>query len=521
LLSDDFAVCVAVNDLRGNMTRWEKSDWLKTFKKSAIGKALYDTPEFKQLEHLQAELQRHFDLDWPTLRDDILGDAIVLAYSPPTKKQDDEHGLLLLQARNANRLAELVDKLNKAQLKSKELKSLKELEHKGTKYFKRAEPSKTNFYLLDDGFLAFSDKEAPLKSLIERRASPSAETTWTKRFERSGADRAFLSLCVNPRRLDLDLGPAKEGAPLPGFWNALDAVFITASVRDEAELRVTMQADVARLPGWAKSSFTKTSPPSALWQRFPERSLLTVASQMDFAGAAGAIQLMVPPEDRKKFEDEWQRSVGAVIGLDPFKDIFPNLGPDWGFCVLPARNAREVPQAMFAIAVKPGEKDLKVDEGLFKAVQLLASFAIVDHNNKHPDSIIRMQTVMQGKVEVRYLTNDKLFPAGLQPACALKDGYLVFATTPDAIEQFRRYDNKVSGHDTPLGRISTHEFAKVLDQRRDHILAGLTRQNMPEAAAKQNFENVLSFLRLFDGVTISHRGDAGQASWTIRVAPAK
>ena len=115
LIPDDFAVCFVMHDLKGNAAGWEKSDWLKSFRASPLGKSLRDGPEMQQLERIQADLKKHLDLDWPTLRDDFLGDTLILAYTPGPKDQpDDERGLFLLHVRKPDRLRQFIDRLNEA-----------------------------------------------------------------------------------------------------------------------------------------------------------------------------------------------------------------------------------------------------------------------------------------------------------------------------------------------------------------------------------------------------------------------
>jgi hypothetical protein len=312
--------------------------------------------------------------------------------------------------------------------------------------------------------------------------------------------------------LELDFGKAKKEDALPSYWRALESLFVTLTIEEEAEVRITIRANAEQMPKWARSTFTANSPASTLWQRFPERSLLTIAARADFSGTAETLGLLMPEKDRKKLSDDWQRSVGAIIGLDLFKDIFPNLGPDWGVCVLPSKNDSHLPIGVFALAVKPGEQGKKVDQDLYKMVQMFASIAVVDHNNKHPKDLLQLKTVMQDKVEVKYLTDAKLFPPGFQPAFALKDGFLLFATSPEGIEQFRKHDGKpvVRAGETPMVRVSTRELAKLLQQRREHIT-----QKVPE----KNLENVVSLLSLFENLTLSQRSEPGQASWSIRLTP--
>jgi hypothetical protein len=515
LLPDDFAICVVMNDLRGNAPRWEQSEWLKSFWASAVGKTVYDTPEMKQFRHWQSDLDKYFDLNWPTLRDEILGDTLLFAYSPGAKARQNEHGLFLLSARKPDRLVEFINKLNKAQLRSKELKSLTTLDYKGTKYHRRVEAAKTHYYVVDGSVLAFTDKEAVLHAFLDRRSVvPPRPSIWTERFTKAGADRAFATLCVNPRMLEPDFGNAKKEDALPSYWRALESLFVTLSIEDEAEVRITIRANAEQMPKWARSTFTANSPASTLWQRFPERSLLTIAARMDFGGTADTLGLLMPEKDRKKLSEDWQRSVGAIISLDPFKDIFPNLGPDWGVCVLPSQNDAHLPIAMFALAVKAGEQGKKVDQDLYKMVQMFASVAVLEHNNKNPKNLLQLKSVMQDKVEVKYLADATLFLPGFQPAFALKDGFLLFATSPEGIEQFRKHDGKPAARagETPMVRVSTRELAKLLQQRREHIV-----QKLPE----KNLENVVSLLGLFENLTLSQRSEPGQASWSIRLAPKK
>jgi hypothetical protein len=522
LLPDDFAVCVVMHDLRGHAARWEQSDWLKTFRASPVGKSFLDAPEVRQLDRWQSEMKKHLDLDWRALRDDILGETLILAYSPgPRNKPDDERGLFLLHVHKPERLVQVIDRLNEAQTRSGEVR-LTELHHKGNTYYRRVQTGKTQYYSIKGSLAAVATKEEIIQAFLDRRSAPAKDNPWAKRLQRAGAESAIVTMFVNPRLLDAEvLQNSKKDDPLSGYWRALEAVIVTVTIQDEAELRVSIQADAAKLPEWAKSAFTQTMPASSLWQRFPERSILTIAARTDFAGAADALKLLMPEKDRKKLTNDWQRGIGSLQRLDPFKDILPNIGPDWGICVLPSKDAKQLPQTIFALAVKQGSKDQPVDQTLFEAVKFFARIAVLDYNKDSSNSIIRLQTLMQDKVEVMFLSNDTLFPPGFRPACALKDGFLLLASSPDAIANFRLHDKKPDERkDTPLVRVSAPELAKLLEHRREHILTNLTdRQQMSAADAKKNLENVIGLLGLFDDLTLSQHGIASQASWSIRLTP--
>ena len=137
-------------------------------------------------------------------------------------------------------------------------------------------------------------------------------------------------------------------------------------------------------------------------------------------------------------------------------------------------------------------------------------------------TLLFWERVMQEKVEVLCFKSGKLFPPGFQPACALKAGFLIFATTPEAIAHFRLRDKKADARkDTPLARVSAPELARLLEHRRDHIVSTLIEQKMPPANARRNFENVVGLLGLFDHLTLSHHGGDGQATWSLRLTPAR
>lgn len=514
LVPDDFAVCVVVHDLRGHSARWKQSDWLKRFREAPVGKSLLEAPEWKQLDAVQADLKKHLDLDWPTLRDDILGDTIVLAHTPsPTGKANEEDGILLIQAAKTAHLARIIDRLNEAQLKSGELKSLTSAQFKGVTYQRRDEAKKSQFYFVKGSLLALTMKEESLHRLIER-GTTEGKSAWPKRFEKAKVERALVTLCVNPRALDREIVKDKKDDPLPSYWRALDAIFVTLSIRDDAELRVTLQADADKLPKWARPAFTHTIPATELWQRFPEPSVFTMASMTDFAGTVEALKGVLPEKERQQMTRDWAK-VGALLGLDVFKELLPNIGPDWGVCLLPAKDAQHLPPLLIAVAAKPGSGPKAVDQELFKAMDFPAKLAIL----QNPEAI-RFETIKQGKVDVKVLTS-KLFPAGLQPACALKDGYFLLASSPDAIAEFRLRERPVkSTKESTLIRVSTPELAKLLEYRREHVLHSLTdRQQMTADQARQNVENVIALLRLFEHVTLSQHGEAGQATWVLRLTP--
>jgi hypothetical protein len=215
---------------------------------------------------------------------------------------------------------------------------------------------------------------------------------------------------------------------------------------------------------------------------------------------------------------EGAKSLGAAIGFDPLKEVLPRLGPDWGLCVMPAVDAKQLPQAIAALAIQPGPKEAPVDQTLYRGMQFFLGLAILDYNRKNKDQF-QVRTELQGNVEVKFIANDQLFPPAFQPAFALKEGYLLLATSPAAIAQFqRRAAPPTASDEVPLLRISATELAKLLRAQRDRLIVHLAEKHQQsKEAAAQGLDSLLAVLDAFQEATLSHRAGADHVSWIFRI----
>ncbi len=528
LVPNEFGFCMAVNDLRGHWQRFEQAPWVKAFKQSPLGEAFLSAPEFRELAKFQRDLQEHLKVDWPTVRDEVLGDAAVFAYRPPDADNKGEQGLLLVKARQAEVLERLIKQLNKVQMAAGELKSLDEQQHQGVKYYRRVHDKAAPWwYVVQGPVFALASNETTLKAVIERPAQPAAVRP---ALRHAGAEKALAALWLNPRFFDVELkAKAQQGlgpdgqlfARLLEHWQALDAVVVTVDVQENVEMRLSLLARSKDLPAAAKEWFTRRGQASELWQRFPENSIFTLAGRTDFRALADGMLELTPEPVRKLVVDALGKNVGAAVGLDPLRDVLPNLGPDWGMCVLPASAGKDFPQAVFVLAVKPGKREPGVDQALYKAIQFFVGLALYPHNNgKAEADKIQMHTLKQGDVEVKYLAQDRHFPAGFQPAFALKDGYLLLATSPTAVEQFQRRSNSAAAEndDVLMLRLAPTELAQLIRLHRQRVVEQMAQKSgQSQAAAEQNLNGLLGLLDLCRTVTLSQRTGDEQLAWIVRL----
>ena len=232
----DVGFCVVVQNLRETGAALASSPFVDQFRESAFGKKLQEASEVTTLLGAEKELKKQLGVGWNELRDDILGVAVVFAYRPGPKGA--EQGLMLIRARDAKMLGDLVARFNKAQMAAGDLKELKELKYKDIVYHGRVEKNTTTYYHLRGPVLVFSGQEEMLQRALDLdRAAPTgaepALATWLREL---GADRALLAVYVNPRAFDADFAAKLASADAAGaaflktflvYWKALDGVALS------------------------------------------------------------------------------------------------------------------------------------------------------------------------------------------------------------------------------------------------------------------------------------------------------
>ncbi len=528
LVPQDFGLCLVVANLPDHLDKCLQSRWYKELADSSLGKALAASPEAAQLMKMRNELPRMLGLDWARLRDDILGDLIVLAHRTGAPERPDvEEGLLLLRVRNADLLGQLVDRINKEQRRTGELVELTELTYQGARYFCRSEKQKKNYYWLHGPLLAFSNKEEVIRKVIARQAAVSLETCLLgQHLRQAGVDNAVAALWLNPRILEPEIRHKLKASREPEttalrnvlrYWQALDAIVLGLSVGEVVEARLALLARSGDLPPSAQRLLRPADQPSLLWQRLPAPAMLRLVGHIDAVALTEVIGEFSPAPLRQQTLETVQRALGAALGLDLAKEVLPQLGPDWGLCIAPAANPQDFPHLLAALTVRPGNDTAPVDQTLVRTIQFLTGLALFDYNRKNPDPI-RLKTLKQDNVEVKYLEGDKVFPAGLQPALALKDGYLLLASSPEAIRKFRSGSLAAPSAAGPFLQLSLSETARWLRSRQPQVVDFLAQKNnLTRAQATQKLDILLTFCDLIDQVSLSQNPGEGQLSWTLRL----
>jgi transcriptional regulator of met regulon len=529
LVPDDVAFCLTVQDLRGHAEALAASPFAEAFRKSAFGAALKESDELKKLRLFDAELQRQVGLGTAGIADKLLGDAFVLAYrgNPPGKMHEDQ-GLFLLRARDAQMLTDFVARLTRAQKESGELQELDERRHAGATYFRRAERKGENFYYINGPVLAFTAQERLLREVIERdRRASAGEPAIVQQLRALGVDRMLASVWINPRAFDAEMErncEKAEGADkivqatVRRYWKALDSAALALSLEKDARLMLAVRARTAELPPAAQRFLAEAARLPRLWDHFPEDALLAVAGRVDVAALLEMLGDFQTAEARASLSESLERGLGGPSGKDYLRELLPAIGPDVGLCLLapPSSEKCPLPQAILAMRV---HSEGGADEALLATVDFYARLAVLLQHG--PGKSLSLKSIRQGKTEVKYLAGEGVFPSGVQPAYALKEGYLVFASSPEALGRFVAKGTAHEAGARPLLRISARALHHYLKERLDALAPLVAEQNkMPKEEAARRLETLRNVTELLDRIEIGQATQSGTLTFTMKLRPA-
>lgn len=536
LAPTDAGFCVVVQGLRDQSARLEKSSFAARVAASPYGQAVRESAEVRKLALIDAELRTHLKISWAQIRDDILGDAVILAYSPgPPGKPDAEVGLLLLHARSPDVLAGLLDRLTASQQKAGELTAVERREYRGQTYdVRRKNVGGEEFFFQRGPVLAFTDKEAALKAAIDRdRDAKAGDPPLAKRLQSLGVERDFVVWWVNPRAFDAALAvkvAAAQGAEaaflrtFERYWKTIDGTAVSLALGRDLAVNIAVQARTEALPEPARRMVADGGRPSALWATFPENALFVAAGRVPWVPAVEVGAEFLSTDAKREVQDAVERTVGAVLGREVLPHLLRNLGPDWGVCVTPPEVGDKgwLPSLTAMLRLRSGGDGAPpVEQRALDGLDFVARLVVLGYNSQRLGQL-RLRMERQDGVEVRVIEGGQMLP-GLQPAFAWKGGYLVLATNPEAVRRFTPPTQAPESAgaidaEVPRVRLALQGWAGYLRTYRGPVAAFLAdAYHLPAAEADARVARIVEGLELFDAVEVVQRTTAGRSTMTIRL----
>lgn len=525
LVPPDSTVCFVVPDLRGTASRLLDSPFAEWFRTSDFGRALLAHDDLKQLGQAQDTLTTHLGVTAAEVRDDVFGDAVVLAYQ--ARSGDGESGVILFKARKPDLLKTVTARLNDAQAKAGEVTEVRAKTHAGQPYGERVKAGGASEFFLtrDDGTFAFSAQEAVIRQVIDRLAKPTNAVA--DRYAALGVKDAAAVVLFDPRAVEAELtaaakasGDENEKAILDRFaqvWAAADAIGLTLRFDRHAELSAVAAFDPKKLPAELHPLLTGSDGGSTLWSVIPDDALFATAGRLDLPKVLSVVESFLSDAARDGVRKATAEAVRPVIGKDALGKAATGLGPDWGLWVTaPEKGDGPLPTVTFALRVRPaGSTDSTVGDALVSGLEFAASLFRFEYNRSHDDEFT-LTAEKHDDGSVRVLKNDAALPPGVRPAFGLRGDFLVIATAPKAVSGFRPPD--VVKGSPPLARVSAARFARYLKSHGRPLSERLSGGSGEKAAGlERQFTEFATVLELFDRIELRHAGDGRVMTLTVRV----
>ncbi|MFO0877077.1 MAG: hypothetical protein U0840_06855 [Gemmataceae bacterium] len=523
----DVGFCVVVQNLREHWAELSASPFAKRWSSLPIQKKLLASKEWKEALLAVDRVCRLIDVPLPKLRDELLGDCAAFAYRPgPTDRPDQEQGLFLLRVRDEKLLATVLEKLRELDRENPKIRH-EARDHAKQKYFQRVEGESSTFYAVQGPILIFSGQEGFLKEAMTRSARNDAGASLARQFQAHQLESSFVGLLLNPRPWDqaVEQKSTEPSAGVsPRLWKAFQGAGLALHLDRDVRITLSIRATTEELPLPAQRLLTEAARPSAIWARAPDDALLVIASRFALAPLVETVLLAMPARTRQAARFELDHSVSAVLGKDLFKEVLPQVGPSWGLILTaPPSDARHLmPRATFALEVGKGNADDPIDEAMLNSLISATQLVVLLHNKNHRDKPIALRSRIQEGVRVRYLEGDKAFPPGIQPACLLRDGFLVLSTSSEGLRPGKPTNmTMIKPGPLPLLRVSFRSWAAYLKEHHDELASLLMgRDDMSREAMQQRLDDVRSLLDLFDRLVLTQETEKGQVLFQLQVLPA-
>jgi len=530
----DAALLVVVQNAKGHVRSLIESPFVEWFPSTPIGKKLLAAVDLKQFRDVATNVLPALGTTPQAVLDDVLGDAVAFAYSPaPEGKPGDERSVILIRPAKPESLAKIFDKLNEIQKNNGEIKAIVRREHAGAEYFERQKPDGAGeFYCFRNGVFAFSSSDADIKAVIDRdKAEPKDKPpVLVARMQKLGVADAAVVVLVNPRPLDAEV-KAKIASAKPDeqrlfkrfeqLWAGLEFAAVSVTLDKELELSLSLRFHPEKLPSDLKSWLIGPHEYSTAEYLIPEKALLGFAGHAKASELLDLLASLAPVPDGKPGVKEWVgKTFGSVVGQDKLPLVLESLGPNWAAWAESPMKEGFLPTIVAAVEVSgDGEKRASAEKTLLQAVEFGFQTARVAYNTKHADQIELMETKDAGVV-IKSLVNEKAFPPGFRPSFSLTRGYLVLATSPEAIKQFKppaQGDPLLKGY-TTLAKFSGTATRSYLQTHGDKLAKFLAEIGAgDEKSLRGHVEGVVAALELVDAVDLIHRDIENGMKLSVRV----
>ncbi|AMV37701.1 hypothetical protein [Planctomyces sp. SH-PL62] len=556
---------LAVDDLRG---RWEtvvKSSLAREVQELPMFRAWIGSPNVTDFRQARDRILGFLQVSHGQVRDDILGDAVVLAiFLPEGRSLDPSHarGLLVLKARDPALLRRLIDRIDEAQRSGGELAEVVEAERGGTTYATRRYPKGSpqlpeSYVLFPDGVFAFSNSEPLIQDVIDRKtgAGAAGSSFIDAPGFREAADglsgrplaRAFVAPGLVSRVLDSM--PSEND---PGGRKVVDALrdYLAATNRVGAALivddsRVQLQLVQAFKPEsfhrLHESTFvpfrtgTDGIGPGPRLLDMPASALAAASFRIDVPGVYRFLVGLAPEKDQPKVAKLETIATALLMGLDLRSRVLPALGPRmiaYAEAADAASGARDGSLAFPAVAAieinEEAARDLggggsraSTAEALGNALKAVLAALALDEKRAPATAQVRTRDGVTS-LDVPYPFAFAIDPQSRRlivgTSAEAVARYMEAGADAHAGDRFRAIRAAAFPDCEAFAYLDLIAFGDLAVKHRDFFVrATARRQGRSDEVVAPEFDQFMSLARLFDAAYLSGRVDAEQARVEHRI----
>jgi hypothetical protein len=520
LVPPDAGVTLSVADLRGNLATISGSRLASSFRELPAVKAWHDAKGGRELGRARSEIERMLGASMASIRDDLLGDALVLSlHLAPGAPPESARGLLLAKVRDRAMLVRLVELANQAETADGSLAGVSTTGPPDRSYtvrsFKPGSKKEREYYrVFDDGTFAWSNSEDLIRGVLDRKAGVGPgllDDPGFRKVRRGLPSRSILTVHINPKFADRVLAAVpRSGQPgddraaeiLTRYIRSVEGIGLALEWRDGLLIHSHEVFDPksldARLLRWARSKST----PDTLARRIPNTALAAAVVPIDFEAAYDAIVDLIPVADRPRLDTILVALQGVLLGRDVRSEIIPRIGP----ALIAYVEAPSADSSRFPMVGVVELRDEMGQRGVAAAIDnaLRTLLALYSLDPKRQAVQLRIESRQAGPIRVTSLGGPGVpFAYGVGPDC------LVVGTSADAVARFGTAEP-----DTHLAPFKARYFpdarayaaldiARLSAAARTHRLSlakkfASSRGVSPEAAAR-DLDQAIALLDLFEG----------------------
>ncbi|MCH8827997.1 MAG: hypothetical protein IID45_00305 [Planctomycetes bacterium] len=550
LVADDAGLCIQLNNLDSQLTKFHRSEMFRRLTKTSLYKSWRSGSDFQNLEKAVAQIESLTGKPLRRTAGELFGRSVVLAVYP--RAESKPIGVLITRASSPKQLQDALDVWKRAAPRD----VLTVVPYRGHRYTRRTSKKpeqpegKTVYYVVLDDVFALSDRESAIQQLI-RLANLKPATTDGKNAGRRGESalrplldlpkyraarrsltgRPVATLFFNPRAWDAVVNIQQDGTgknPVLTFlWKHCRSVIV--GVRMERGIVAEVIADFSgkEMPLSWRRFVRRTSGSGEFLSRVPARALLAISGRFD----SSLLTDLIRADAKKNPQWEEARKYGRALfsGLDVFDDVLPNVKENMGLFIVPKPVTKKdrVPfDALMAMEIAALSKSSpaavrRFRERLEKGLSNGLAFLTTLYNIKKPsETPATVQSETRNGTRIRWI--DRV--GDFQPAVALTANNLVVAGSPRLIREFlapaekaallvasddfRHWRQMYFPGDNQIVFLNLRLLREHLRSHRGFLLQWFSKtQSVPAKTSATRLNRVLDLLQVFDGAFLAARVD--------------